>query len=78
MKCPKCGSETKVKDSRRPIDAEIHRRRECTSCGHRFSTIEAELRTFDPAVKRQGYFEGRSALASQVKKLHDQLGELLK
>jgi len=78
MKCPKCGCETFVKDSRRPIDAEIHRRRECTACGHRFSTIEAELRTFDAAVKRKGFLEGRALLATQVKKLHDQLGELLK
>lgn len=41
MKCPFCGFEdTKVVDSR-PVDGKKRRRRECTSCGKRFTTYEA-------------------------------------
>lgn len=42
MKCPSCGfAESKVIDSR-PIEegASIRRRRECMSCGKRFTTFE--------------------------------------
>lgn len=42
MRCPKCGSiEDKVIDSREAKDgASIRRRRECGTCGHRFTTYE--------------------------------------
>jgi transcriptional repressor NrdR len=42
MKCPKCGSdELKVNEKRDlPAEASIRRRRECDSCGHRFTTYE--------------------------------------
>ncbi|MCK4979070.1 MAG: transcriptional repressor NrdR [Candidatus Delongbacteria bacterium] len=42
MKCPKCSkSENKVIDSRIVReDTAIRRRRECTECGHRFTTYE--------------------------------------
>lgn len=42
MKCPSCGyPESRVTDSR-PIEegASIRRRRECISCGKRFTTFE--------------------------------------
>lgn len=40
MKCPFCGfDESKVIDSR-PNDEAIRRRRECLSCGKRFTTYE--------------------------------------
>jgi transcriptional repressor NrdR len=42
MRCPFCGSEdTQVKDSR-PVEegSAIRRRRHCTKCGARFSTLE--------------------------------------
>ncbi len=40
MKCPECGFEdSKVIDSR-PTDGKIRRRRECLSCGCRFTTYE--------------------------------------
>lgn len=38
MKCPKCGSPTAVLDTR--DKGEWERRRQCKSCGHRFSTVE--------------------------------------
>lgn len=42
MRCPFCGSEdTQVKDSRPVEDSTvIRRRRQCTSCGARFTTLE--------------------------------------
>jgi transcriptional repressor NrdR len=42
MKCPSCGNvESKVVDSRSSADnVAIRRRRECLSCGFRFSTYE--------------------------------------
>lgn len=42
MKCPFCGTEdTKVTDSRDSAEAfEIRRRRECETCGKRFTTYE--------------------------------------
>ena len=53
MRCPKCTSnETRVIDSRSPTSgANIRRRRECTSCGHRFSTLE-QLLTEDAHVHK--------------------------
>lgn len=41
MKCPFCGKDnTKVIDSRPTEDAAIRRRRQCESCGRRFTTYE--------------------------------------
>ncbi len=42
MRCPFCGhEETQVKDSRPAEDgAAIRRRRSCTGCGQRFTTVE--------------------------------------
>src|SRR3954468_18964916 len=42
MRCPKCGcQDDKVIDSRASRDgAAIRRRRQCISCGHRFTTYE--------------------------------------
>lgn len=56
MKCPFCGySDQKVLDSRvaREGDA-IRRRRECLSCGRRFTTFEAPERPRLFVVKRGG------------------------
>jgi len=41
MKCPFCGSETKVIDKRGKSDSGVNRRRrECSGCGKRFTTYE--------------------------------------
>ncbi len=56
MRCPKCQKdETKVVDSRPAADGlAIRRRRECESCGFRFSTYE-EIEILDLLVdKRDG------------------------
>jgi transcriptional repressor NrdR len=56
MRCPFCGNEdTQVKDSRPTEDsAAIRRRRQCQSCGARFTTFErVQLREL-AVVKRDG------------------------
>ncbi len=41
MKCPYCGEESRVLESRHAEDGNtIRRRRECLACGRRFSTTE--------------------------------------
>lgn len=41
MNCVRCGRDTSVLESRM-VDAMLRRRRECTHCGHRFSTYEMD------------------------------------
>lgn len=54
MKCPQCGyAESKVVDSR-PSDESIRRRRECLSCGRRFTTHETIEYLPLIVVKRDG------------------------
>ncbi|SCJ72453.1 Transcriptional repressor NrdR [uncultured Blautia sp.] len=56
MKCPYCGySESKVIDSR-PADenSSIRRRRECLSCGKRFTTYETVESLPMVVVKKDG------------------------
>jgi transcriptional repressor NrdR len=56
MRCPFCGSEdTQVKDSRPVEDGSvIRRRRQCTKCGARFTTLErVQLREL-VVVKKDG------------------------
>ena len=54
MRCTKCGNqEDKVIDSRSSKDGcAIRRRRECLSCGHRFTTYEQIERNDLRVVKR--------------------------
>ncbi|BAD41746.1 transcriptional regulator NrdR [Symbiobacterium thermophilum] len=41
MKCPFCGGESRVLESRPASDEEaVRRRRECLACGRRFTTME--------------------------------------
>lgn len=56
MKCPACGCrDSKVLDSR-PVDDEssIKRRRECPSCGRRFTTYEVVDTVPVTVIKRDG------------------------
>ena len=39
-KCPTCGVEAYVIDTREQPDGTIRRRRECPQCGERWSTVE--------------------------------------
>lgn len=56
MRCPFCGSpDTRVVDSRDARDGEsIRRRRECPSCGRRFTTYEVVEQRELIVVKRDG------------------------
>lgn len=53
--CPRCGSATKVLETRRPTgDPALRRRRRCTSCGERFTTFERIEPAALTVVKRDG------------------------
>jgi transcriptional repressor NrdR len=60
MRCPKCTSiEDKVIDSRIGKEGTtIRRRRECTECGYRYTTIENLMRDSIVVIKRDGRREG--------------------
>ena len=59
MRCPKCGfEESKVVDSRPSENYDsIRRRRECTSCGFRFTTYERREEMPLIVIKRDGHKE---------------------
>ena len=84
MKCPYCGySESKVIDSR-PADenASIRRRRECLSCGKRFTTYETVESLPMVVVKKDGSrqsFERSKVLGGMIRACEKRpvaLGEL--
>jgi len=72
MKCPFCGyCEDKVIDSRISKDGtEIRRRRECLSCGKRFTTHELVEEVLPVVVKKDGRREpfDRIKISSGIKK----------
>jgi transcriptional repressor NrdR len=72
MRCPKCGcQDDKVIDSRASREgATIRRRRECVSCGFRFTTYEEIERGGLVVLKRDGRREefSREKLLSGIRK----------
>lgn len=72
MRCAKCHStENKVIDSRIAKDgSSIRRRRECTECGYRFTTVEEILHENVFVLKRDGTREplDRNKMASGIRK----------
>ena len=72
MKCPFCsGTESRVADSRLSRDKEtIRRRRQCLSCGRRFTTSERVESVMPMVVKRDGRREpfNRSKIMSGLRK----------
>ena len=55
MKCPFCGSDnTRVVDTRHDAQGNVRRRRGCTDCDQRFSTVERAILTTPLVVKRDG------------------------
>jgi len=72
MRCPKCGcQDDKVVDSRASREgATIRRRRECVSCGHRFTTYEEIEHEGLMILKRDGRHEefSKDKLLSGIKK----------
>lgn len=70
MKCPYCAeSDSRVIDTRGVSDA-IRRRRECLSCGQRFTTYERAASVSLMVVKRDGRREGfdRGKLLEGIRK----------
>ena len=59
MKCTRCGSDTSVLDSRLTPENFTRRRRECTGCGHRFTTWEGRYKP--DRRDRTEYFKARYA-----------------
>lgn len=72
MKCPACGyGDSKVIDSR-PVDdgSSIRRRRECLSCGKRFTTYEVVDNIKPVVIKKDGsrqYFDKNKLHAGIIK-----------
>lgn len=55
LKCPYCGGETKVLESRHADEgAAIRRRRECLTCGRRFTTMERAEEAPLVVIKKDG------------------------
>ena len=76
MDCPACDRATRVLESRRADDgAAVRRRRECTACGHRFTTFErrerepayvAQARRRAPALRPHEAARGAAARGPQA------------
>ena len=62
--CPECSGPTRCFNSR-PVAFGRYRRRECTHCGHRFSTHEVVCE--DTTSYAAGYFAGRESVLRQLK-----------
>ncbi|MCJ7548620.1 MAG: transcriptional regulator NrdR [Anaerolineae bacterium] len=55
MRCLFCGSDnSKVVDTRHDAQGNVRRRRECTDCDQRFSTLERAILTTPLVAKRDG------------------------
>lgn len=54
MRCPKCSSDSSAVIDSRGDDFTTRRRRECQSCGVRFTTYERIERTLPMVVKKDG------------------------
>ena len=79
MRCPKCAClESKVVDSRSSEDgASIRRRRECLSCGARFTTYERREESPLMIQKKDGSLVGQMASEGTTpRRLTDLIGSL--
>ena len=54
VNCPRCASPSKTLETRRVPDGAVRRRRECTECGHRFTTYERAVPETSQVIKRDG------------------------
>jgi transcriptional repressor NrdR len=56
VNCPRCDSPTSTLETRKSEGgAALRRRRECTSCGHRFTTYERAVPEVLEVIKRDGH-----------------------
>jgi len=70
VKCPHCGNEDSKVVNSRPGEKSIRRRRECLSCGKRFTTYETVVEAFPHIIKKDNRREDydRSKLEKGVRK----------
>jgi transcriptional repressor NrdR len=54
VNCPHCETTTRTLETRRVPDGATRRRRECPSCGHRFTTYERAVPETPQVIKRDG------------------------
>ena len=54
VNCPRCQASTRTLETRRVPDGAVRRRRECSSCGHRFTTYERAVPETLEVIKRDG------------------------
>jgi transcriptional repressor NrdR len=56
VNCPRCDSPTAILETRKAeAGAALRRRRECTECGHRFTTYERAVPDALEVIKRDGH-----------------------
>ena len=56
MNCPRCDHPTSILETRKAeAGAALRRRRECASCGHRFTTYERAVPEALVVIKRDGH-----------------------
>ena len=74
MNCPRCESSTSILETRKAEGgAALRRRRECASCGHRFTTYERAVPETLEVIKRDGHrqpFDRDKLLASLNRAAH--------
>jgi transcriptional repressor NrdR len=58
VNCPRCDSPTTILETRKADGGSaLRRRRECTECGHRFTTYERAVPEALEVVKRDGHHQ---------------------
>src|SRR5215213_11333375 len=73
MNCPRCDASTKTLETRRVPDGAVRRRRECSSCAHRFTTYERAVPEKLAVIKRDGSrqpFDREKLLSSLARASH--------
>jgi transcriptional repressor NrdR len=74
VNCPRCESPTSILETRKSdAGAALRRRRECSSCGHRFTTYERAVPEILEVVKRDGQvqpFDHQKLLGALIRASH--------
>lgn len=52
--CKKCGSDSRIYDSRINADGSVVRRRKCYQCGRKWTTIEIDYWEYKELLKKTG------------------------
>jgi transcriptional repressor NrdR len=72
--CPRCQSPSKTLETRQAEGgAALRRRRECSSCGHRFTTYERAVPEVLEVIKRDGHvqpFDREKLLGALIRASH--------